>query len=350
MKESITIEKYLNTIYNKCEINAHIIKNAKIAKKVEEDNLITPTIHECHLLIANNYNQKQLKQFAKEYKLKISGNKGQLVERLFSHLKLSSIIVKIQKQFRGWLQRKYNNLHGPAYLKRQLCTNDTDFLTGDDLAIIPFEQFFSFKDKDNFIYGFDVVSLYNLIIKSGKHVKNPYNRNVIAPSIITGITKLLRLSRALNIKVNIDVKDISQEITQQKSLELRTLDLFQNIDALGNYSNPQWFLDLNRIKLIKFIRELTDIWEYRAQLTIETKKLICPPHGTPFRNLHGITINNEQQLNSLRNIILDILEKMVNSGVDADSKSLGAYYVLAALTLVNETAANALPWLFQSVS
>uniref|UniRef100_A0A6C0BBR6 SAP domain-containing protein n=1 Tax=viral metagenome TaxID=1070528 RepID=A0A6C0BBR6_9ZZZZ len=347
MKESISIEKYLNTIYSKCEINASVIKNAK---KVEEDNLITPTIHEWHLLIVNNYNQKQLKQFAKEYKLKVSGNKGQLVERLFSYLKLSSIIVKIQKQFRGFLQRKYNNLHGPAYLKRQLCTNDSDFLTGDDLAIIPFEQFFSFKDNDNFIYGFDVVSLYNLIIKSGKHVKNPYNRNIISPVIIAGITKLLRVSKALNIKVNIDVQDISQEITQQKSLELRTLDLFQNIDALGNYSNPQWFLDLNRIKLVKFIRDLTDIWEYRAQLTIETKKLICPPNGTPFRNLHGVTINHEQQLNSLRNIILDILEKMVNSGVDADSKALGAYYVLAALTLVNETAANALPWLFQSVS
>lgn len=347
MKESITIEKYLNTIYNNCEINIPIIKNTK---KVDEENLITPSMNDYHLLIVNNYNQKQLKQFAKEYKLKVSGNKGQLVERLFSHLKLSSYIVKIQKRFRGWLQRKYNNLHGPAYLKRQLCTNDSDFLTGDDLAIIPFEQFFSFKDNDNFIYGFDVVSLYNLIIKSGKHVKNPYNRNVISPAIISGITKLLRVSRALNIKVNIDVQDISQEITQQKSLELRALDLFQNIDALGNYSNPQWFLDLNRMKLVKFIRELTDIWEYRAQLTMETKKLICPPNGTPFRNLHGVAINHEQQLNSLRNIILDILEKMVNSGVDADSKSLGAYYVLAALTLVNETAANALPWLFQSVS
>jgi hypothetical protein len=47
---------------------------------------------------------------------------------------------------------------------------------------------------------------------------------------------------------------------------------------------------------------------------------------------------------------LEVLEKLVNTGVDKDSKSLGAYYVLGALTLVNPDAATSLPWLFQSVS
>jgi hypothetical protein len=46
---------------------------------------------------------------------------------------------------------------------------------------------------------------------------------------------------------------------------------------------------------------------------------------------------------------LEVLEKFVNLGIDQDSKSLGAYYVLGALTLVNESAASTLPWLFQSV-
>ncbi len=52
----------------------------------------------------------------------------------------------------------------------------------------------------------------------------------------------------------------------------------------------------------------------------------------------------------VKKVILEVLEKLVNTGVDADSKSLGAYYVLAALTLVNNDAATSLPWLFQSVS
>ena len=48
--------------------------------------------------------------------------------------------------------------------------------------------------------------------------------------------------------------------------------------------------------------------------------------------------------------VLTILEKFVNFGIDQDSKALGSYYVLGALTLVNESAAETLPWLFQSFS
>jgi hypothetical protein len=44
------------------------------------------------------------------------------------------------------------------------------------------------------------------------------------------------------------------------------------------------------------------------------------------------------------------LEKMVTTGINHDSKSLGAFYVLAALTLVSVDAANGIPWLYQSVN
>jgi hypothetical protein len=47
-------------------------------------------------------------------------------------------------------------------------------------------------------------------------------------------------------------------------------------------------------------------------------------------------------------VILEVLERFVNNGIDNDSKSLGAYYILGALTLVNEAAATSLPWLYQS--
>jgi hypothetical protein len=218
------------------------------------------------------------------------------------------------------------------------------------LKTISAAQFFSYKDDDNFIYGFDIVSLHNLIVKSGKSIKNPYNRNIITNSVIFCVKNLLRVSKILKIAVSTEIQDISLDVTTQKSLELRVLDLFQNIDSLGNYSNPQWFVSLNRIKLVRFIKELHDIWDYRAQLPLETKKLICPPYGTPFRNINFAFIVNEQNLDNIRKSILESLEKIVNSGVDKDSRSLGAYYVLASLTLVNEDAAYALPWLFQSVS
>lgn len=146
------------------------------------------------------------------------------------------------------------------------------------------------------------------------------------------------------------MEDDTINISGEKAIELRTLALFQNIDALGNYSDPQWFNSLSRNNIIKFVRDLSDIWNYRAQLTNEVKRKICPPNGDPFRNLSMPYIHTEGNMNNVRKVVLEVLEKMVNTGIDQDSKSLGSYYVLGALTLVNETAATSLPWLFQSVS
>ena len=80
------------------------------------------------------------------------------------------------------------------------------------------------------------------------------------------------------------------------------------------------------------------------------KKKICPPHGDPFRNIHFDYLYTEENIESIKKIILPSLEMLVNSGINNDNKTLGAYYVLSALTLVSKHASDALPWLFQSVS
>ena len=98
------------------------------------------------------------------------------------------------------------------------------------------------------------------------------------------------------------------------------------------------------------MRELIDIWTYRAELSQETKRAICPPAGNLFAVFNYNYLNNETNINNIQNYILLFLEKLVNSGTDTSSRSLGAYYVLAALTLVNENAAITLPWLYHSVS
>jgi hypothetical protein len=341
------IGEYLNNITAKCEEKMPVIKNAA---KVSGDKLNIPTIQNYNDLVYNNYNVAQLKSFAKYYKLKITGNKPQLVSRLYSYLYFSSYIIKIQKVFRSMLVRKYKQLHGPASLNRKLCTNSDDFISMDPVEEINFHQFISYKDFDGFIYGFDINSLHNLFLKSSNEIKNPYNRNLIPEKIFKDIRSLIRLGRILKININLNFEDDTKQLSNEKTVELRALTLFQNIDALGNYSNSNWFLSLNRNQLIKFIRELMDIWNYRAQLSIETKRNICPPIGDPFRNFSIPYIINEQNLWNIKKVMLEIMEKLVNCGIDRDSKSLGAYYVLGALTLVNEEAATSLPWLFQSVN
>ena len=93
---------------------------------------------------------------------------------------------------------------------------------------------------------------------------------------------------------------------------------------------------------------MIDIWNYRAQIASETKRNIIPPNGDPFRNLSMQYIHTETNILNIKKVILEVLEKFVNNGINNDSKALGACYVLGALTLVNENAATSLPWLFQS--
>ena len=250
-----------------------------------------------------------------------------------------------------FLVNRYKQLHGPAAFDRKLCTNECDFISMEPVEEISFHQFISYKDVDGFIYGFDIVSLHNLFIKSEENtIKNPYNRNQMPDTIFKNIRALIRFGRILNINIHLDFDNDVKSVSDEKAIELRALTLFQNIDALGNYSNSNWFLSLNRVQLAKFSRELLDIWNYRAQIPAETKKNICPPHGHPFRNFAVSYVTHEENLWNVKKTIIEIMEKFVNSGRDKDSKTLGAYYVLCALTLVSPDAATSMPWLFQAVN
>jgi hypothetical protein len=310
-----------------------------------------PKIEEATFVIKYNYNLPQLKQIAKTYKIKLTGTKQQLINRIYTYLTLSHLIVKVQKYFRGMLYRKYIKLHGPAYKKRELCVNTIDFLSMEELTNIEIDQFVSYIDKDGFIYGYDIISLYNLITKTKdkQNIKNPFNNQIITKDIIKNIDTLIRLGKVLKFKINLEIDDISNSITNTKNIELQTLSIFQHIDSLGNYSDANWFINLNNTQLIRFIRELMDIWNYRAPLTSLVKAEICPPLGNPFLRLPNIYRFHLMELDELRKQILDVIEKLVTSAHNRDNQCLGAYYVLGALTIVSTDAATSMPWLYQAV-
>lgn len=343
-KESL-LDEYMNAINKKCEER---IDMPKKVSKITDENITIPTVNNYMKMSNYNYNVNQLKQFAKHYKLKVSGNKNELMSRVYNFLYFSHFITKIQKIFRGHIVRRYKKLRGPAIFRRGGCTNNCDFVTMDHLEEIPFHQFFSYQDQDGFIYGFDVASLYNLFKKEGLQMKNPYTRNVMPERIIKNIKTLHQISKIIGIDMNLEFDDVNETITTEKKTELRIVALFQSIDALGNYSNPDWFLSLTRSQIIKMLREMIDIWNYRAQLPMEIKRNICPPNGDPFRGLHLGNLNT-MDFHDLRKTVVNVLEKMINLGVDKDSKSLGAYYILGSLTLVNNNAATCMPWLYQSM-
>jgi len=328
-------------------------KTCKSGIKVDTEKMAMPLFRDHDMLLKYNYTLQQIKMIISHHnlKIKLNGTKANLVTKVFGFLYLSCSAIKIQKMIRTRFLKKYILSQGPALRKRSICTNVTDFLTMDDISELPCEQFFSFQDIDGFIYGFDLLSIYNLIYKFEGPIKNPYNRLPFTEEIIDAFGNMIRLSRILKIQICTELKDATEGLTIKKTIELRALTLFQNMDALGNYSNPKWLMNLTKIQIVRFIKELFDIWTYRAPLTMETRRNICHPNGNPFQRMWNfnqlLVIDN---MDDIRKIILEILEKFVNSGIDKDSKCLGTYYVLGALTIVNLDAANSLPWLFQAFS
>ena len=272
-------------------------------KKISEDDFTVPSYKEWHLLETINHNVSQLKKMARVYKQKVSGNKNQLVARIYNYLKLSYYARKIQLKWHDYLRRKFNRLKGEACFHRQ-CTNSTDFLTLNKVEKIPYNQFFSYKDDDGFIYGFNIKSIYNLKEKNAHPTTNPYNRKILPHKVLENVDKYIHLSKLLGEHVLINLQDKNTIISKKKKLELRAISLFHKIDSFGHITDSQWFMNLHKPQLIRFIRELFDIWNYRAQLAISVKCLICPPNGRPFMgiNLGDISTRTEHDLKK-KNII-----------------------------------------------
>lgn len=301
------------------------------------------------------YKVCDLNQIQKHYgiKKKKGQRKNETINEIYNYLRNSFYVEKIQRQGRGYLIRKFMKLHGPAVFNRALCVNECDFYSLDEIKTIPYNEFFSFKDiNDNKIYGFTIHSFSQLITKSrdNSNILNPYTRNKLHDNIVTNqFGLLLKMCKVLKIKC-FSLEDTKQpKLTKKQLFNQRVTGVFKAMDDLGNYTDQNWFLDLNtNIKLIKFIRELHDIWSYRAQLSQDIKNNITN-FMDPFLNINMINIQNVNY-DILRNITLSIIEAFVYKGINQESRTLGAYYILLALTLVNPNAAEAMPWLYSSVA
>ena len=343
------------------------IKCKKGFIKIVAEDFSMPTYKDYNHILTINYNVSQLKLVAKYHKLKTTGNKEYLKKRLHNYLYFSCIVINIQKNVRSYLIKKYIKLHGPGFYNKTLCSNDVDFCTLDTLNNIPYNQFISFKDDNSHIYGFDVLSLYNLFVKVTKNnktrisnelnnnnsilnVQNPFTNIFFSYNVLKQLLEYIRLSNLLKIHIDLNYNDLAN-LSINKQTEMKILTLFQRIDSLGNYTNIKWFLDLDKYGLVRFIRQLVDIWNYRANLSQEIRREIVPPTGDPFYD-EIMNINNLSQYNftQIRKYSIAIIDSMINKGINNNSCVLGSYYVLCALTTVSSDAANTLPWLYEAVS
>jgi hypothetical protein len=174
-----------------------------------------------------------------------------------------------------------------------------------------------------------------------KDFKNPYNRNIIPLNIVNLIKKKDLFNKIMNVNKIIMVENRPDFVY-----------FFQKMDELGNFTMVEWLTDLSPNLLRKFINELYEIWNYRAGLSNDDKKKLCPPYGNPFINIPLRSIlDRKYKLSSdhLFQYIHSIFCLLLNNEMNGDEeKKICSIHILISLTLVNQNAANALPWLYNS--
>jgi hypothetical protein len=137
-----------------------------------------------------------LKNTLKQYGKPVSGRKRELIRRIHSYYMQIRYATKIQSTFRGFLIRESERMRGPAAKSRDICNNETDFNTMELLTEFPRERFFSYRDANGFIYGFNVFSLMLMFDRCRKLV-NPYNREEIPFEILQNVFSLYKKIKIL---------------------------------------------------------------------------------------------------------------------------------------------------------
>ena len=331
---------------NSFDLTQNRKKKSMLQHKVKDEDFSIIFYEDYDKIKNTNYNVSQLKAILKYHGFKMSGNKTQLKERLYDNLKGYFYAIKIQKNIRRKFVKLLFDYKGPGLIKRDNCNNPQDFYTLENLNDIHFKDFFSYKDIDGFIYGFTLYSISELL--KTQNVKNPYNRQIISDEIYTSLNRIKKLSKIviLDIGTNDDKSNNTETVQSLEEINKNKLmELFQIIDTHGYITNINWFLDLDKAKIIHFMCHLKDIFFYRAELSREEQREIIPTNIAPFPVSIQYTFSN-YSLNEARYEMLRVIEQFITLGINESTRSLGVLYVLGAFTLCSREAANAFQYLY----
>ena len=215
-------------------LKENIIKPKKTYKKRVNPYEITYENFTRYNLDLKRYKITDLKEAAKQCSVKITGTKPTLIERITTKYGRITKAIEIQKIFRGWLIRTIMKAKGPALKDRSLCTNETDCCTLEPLKEISIYDFYSYTDKSNFTYGFNITSLIE-IYKRKRIIKNPYNREKLGSTRTKNIIKIFNANFSLvpTYKNEYEPIKLNEQSNQNNQTRRYTANHIRNIRERG---------------------------------------------------------------------------------------------------------------------
>lgn len=261
-------------------------------------------------------------------------------------------IAAAQKIQRFWKVRapklRYKR-QGPAANDQTLAANQTEVYSLDSLNSIPQSFFFSFADETKTIWVFDIRSLSHLVSENSEIV-NPYTRTPLQSKVLKKIHSRIVWLRERKFPI---LYATGENMTPDQLWNQKVLDVFFKMEALGYRASCRWFDDLRITDHENFYRRLHRLWMYQLGLTHAEKEAIVPGHSSGLTKLFRHSPDKLQgELHDLRwwrrtnlNLIMELLTKAPQKS----NQALGALYVLMALVQVVPEAAEAYPWVRESL-
>lgn len=229
-------------------------------------------------------------------------------------------ITKIQSLFRGNTSRR-------KFINKK-CNNDEDFYTYDSLKELSPKYFYSYVDKSNLRWGFDIRALDKLFQMG---YPNPYTTEMIPQSIVDDVKHKIGL-----LRLEDGYEDLTDTIERDRkdTIKQKIVDLFSFIEQSGYTCHIEWFSSLSLRRLKELYKQLEDVWNYRSQLSNQMKLNICPPNADIFKT-PMIEVMNYNVKEDLQELILHEVTKFTHANTDSDRK-LGFMYFLIAFGMVSQ--------------
>lgn len=274
-----------------------------------------------------SYWKKMKRKFEHDYEIPMNKKLLSNIREMKKIYNFLSIKWKLYQRFQK----------GPACYELILSNNQED-LHFNALNEIPSVYFMSVIDEDKQCYSFDIRHCLFLKNAENQYV-NPYTRSFILDKYKQRINQ--RLIRLYELRYDLTINQ-TKHFSNNEKVRNKIFYVFQKLDFLDCYTDLKWFTELDKKKLIKWYFFTEDLWNYRTELSLSQQQKINP-------SCNSFEYKNARQLNryskeTLQNIVLNEILKLIDNGVTRADRILGAMYVCIGLTYVSDSAKQAMPW------